>query len=155
MRFLAFRAHINHNETRPDKIFEEGSSNWYLECGHLLDWANLCYFNFHRAAAGGSKAELKLSQIKRNRPRVIVMTISWQSLCVVSDWGVQVSSPTILRHLASPPHVTNPGPWGAEHRWPAPSQSGSEVITSITGAIVQSIGYTHVNLVTNPGNSAI
>ena len=62
MGFLEFRALINHNETLG---------------------ANLCYFNFHRAAAGWSKAELKLSQIKRNRLRVIVMTIFVTKLA----WG--------------------------------------------------------------------
>ena len=42
MGFLQFRAPINHIGTNPPEIFQEASSEWYLECGPLL-WLGQIY----------------------------------------------------------------------------------------------------------------
>ena len=70
--------------------------------------------------------------------------------------GQWLSSYECISYLSiSPPHLSDhrchkPWLWGGGAPWPAPSQPGSPIITSIGSPVTN--GYTHVNFITNPGN---
>ena len=71
---------------------------------------------------------------------------------MASDW-VHMSA-SLISHIF-PPHLSDhrchkPWLWGGGAPWPAPSQSGSPIITGIGSSVTN--GYTHVNFITNPGN---
>ena len=70
-------------------------------------------------------------------------------------WGQCRRVEPYLETSRIPADITNLTPEGAEHLAALPRSVGVTGNYQHHGAIVQTIGHTRVNFVTNPGNSAV
>ena len=150
MGFLQFRAPINHIGTNPPEIFQEASSEWYLECGLLLRLGPICVIST-------SMGQLLLlfndnqKKILNRHCKDYFHFLTMLCLCVAGDWSSCEWASYLRTSLLLSRQMSQTLTLRGRSTLTRPQSVGVRVNYRHRRSSVTN-GYTHVNFITNPGN---